>query len=314
MSFSQTIKEEVSKHIGSARHCQLAELSAMFYFCGNFEQKKGKIVRIFLIFENELSALKGFTLLKKTFNIYSCRDFKDVVEREGSIFKLSYEEDVSSDIEASSNGRTVTPQNIYDALLSHTITQKACCRRAFLRGAYLCGGSVSDPEKSYHLEIVCKQSDIATQIIDIFSTFDVKAKIVERGKYIVVYVKESASIVTALNVIEAPVAMMEMENAIILKDVRNSINRRNNCDTANIIKTASAAVKQIEDIKIVMASKEYKGLSDSLKELCELRLENSEASLKELGEMLNPPLGKSGVNHRLRKITELADSILRGTS
>lgn len=311
MSFSTTVKEEISRHIGSARHCQLAELSAMFYFCGNFEQKNGMIAKIFLIFENELSALKGFTLLKKTFNIYSGHEFSDVVEKEGSTFKLSYVEEAFSENKSDENtkGKTVTPQIIYDALLSHTTIQKACCRRAFLRGAYLCGGSVSDPEKSYHLEIVCKQQDIADKLIDILSTFDIKAKIVERGKYYVVYIKESAAIVTALNVIEAPVAMMEMENAIILKDMRNSINRRNNCDTANIIKTASAAAKQIEDIKIVMASKEYKVLSDSLKELCELRLENSEASLKELGEMLNPPLGKSGVNHRLRKITELAEQI-----
>lgn len=311
MSFSTTVKEEISRHIGSARHCQLAELSAMFYFCGNFEQKNGMIDKIFLIFENELSALKGFTLLKKTFNIYSGHEFSDVVEREGSTLKLSYVEDAFSENKSNENtkGKAVTPQIIYDALLSHTTIQKACCRRAFLRGAYLCGGSVSDPEKSYHLEIVCKQQDIADKLIDILATFDIKAKIVERGKYYVVYIKESAAIVTALNVIEAPVAMMEMENAIILKDMRNSINRRNNCDTANIIKTASAAAKQIEDIKIVMASKEYKVLSDSLKELCELRLENSEASLKELGEMLNPPLGKSGVNHRLRKITELAEQI-----
>lgn len=311
MSFSTTVKEEISRHIGSARHCQLAELSAMFYFCGNFEQKNGMIDKIFLIFENELSALKGFTLLKKTFNIYSGHEFSDVVEREGSTLKLSYVEDAFSENKSDENtkGKAVTPQIIYDALLSHTTIQKACCRRAFLRGAYLCGGSVSDPEKSYHLEIVCKQQDIADKLIDILATFDIKAKIVERGKYYVVYIKESAAIVTALNVIEAPVAMMEMENAIILKDMRNSINRRNNCDTANIIKTASAAAKQIEDIKIVMASKEYKVLSDSLKELCELRLENSEASLKELGEMLNPPLGKSGVNHRLRKITELAEQI-----
>lgn len=311
MSFSTTVKEEISRHIGSARHCQLAELSAMFYFCGNFEQKNGMIAKIFLIFENELSALKGFTLLKKTFNIYSGHEFSDVVEKEGSTFKLSYVEEAFSENKSDENikGKAVTPQIIYDALLSHTTIQKACCRRAFLRGAYLCGGSVSDPEKSYHLEIVCKQQDIADKLIDILSTFDIKAKIVERGKYYVVYIKESAAIVTALNVIEAPVAMMEMENAIILKDMRNSINRRNNCDTANIIKTASAAAKQIEDIKIVMASKEYKVLSDSLKELCELRLENSEASLKELGEMLNPPLGKSGVNHRLRKITELAEQI-----
>lgn len=311
MSFSATIKEEILKHTGSARHCQLAELSAMFSFCGNYEQKNGKITKIFLFFENELSALKGFTLLRKTFNIYSCCDFSDVIEKEGNSFKLSCVESTKTkeDPVLNQNGRVVTPQIIYEALSSHNNIQKACCRRAFLRGAYLCGGSVSDPEKSYHLEIVCKQSDVAEKIIDIFSTFDVKAKMVERGKYFVVYIKESAAIATTLNIIEAPVAMMEMENAIIYKDMRNSINRRNNCDTANIIKTASAAAKQIEDIKIVMASKEYKGLSDSLKELCELRLEYTEAPLKELGEMLNPPLGKSGVNHRLRKITALADRL-----
>ena len=128
-------------------------------------------------------------------------------------------------------------------------------------------------------------------------------------KNYILYIKESSQIVDTLNIIEAPVALMEYENAIILKDMRNSINRRNNCDTANISKTVSAAVKQIEEIQFLLNTEEFKKLPETVKEVARVRLEYPEASLKELGEYLSPPLGKSGVNHRLRKLSEMAERL-----
>lgn len=303
MSFSSEIKTELSKQINNGRHCQIAELSAIFEFCGTFVQKNGKNSYIFFNNENVSVVKKCFTLLKKAFNIYSCVVSSD--EDDNNSSEIGVED--GSETKICIYGEEA--EKIYAAVKSETVTQKSCCRRAYLRGAFLCSGSVSDPEKSYHLEIVCKEVAIAESLKDILKTFDIEAKITSRGKNHILYIKESSQIVETLNVIEAPVALMEYENAIILKDMRNSINRRNNCDTANISKTVSAAVNQIADIEALMGTKEYKNLPDSVKEIAELRLQYPEASLKELGELLDPPLGKSGVNHRLRKLSELAEKL-----
>ena len=135
------------------------------------------------------------------------------------------------------------------------------------------------------------------------------AKMVERKKHHVVYLKEGAQIVDMLNIMEAHVALMNLENVRILKEMRNSVNRQVNCETANINKTVNAAVKQIEDIKFIQEKGRLQELPDNLYEMAQVRLEHPEAPLKELGAYLNPPVGKSGVNHRLRKISEIAENM-----
>lgn len=293
MSFSSIVKEELSKKISGARHCQIAELVAIYSFCGSFVQKNKENSYIFFNFENVLVANKCFTLMKKAFTIYSGCDF---------VNQIAYDE---KSLTISVNDKELC-EKIQDALESFSVTERTCCRRAYLRGAYLCGGSTTDPGKSYHLEIVCKNKKSADKIIELFETFDVDAKLVERGRYYIVYIKDSNKIVLALNVFEAPVALMEYENTIIMKEMRNSINRQNNCDVANLNKTVSAAQSVISDIKQLMGTAEYENLPDNIKEVAMLRVEYPDASLKELGEMLTPPLGKSGVNHRLRKLSEMA--------
>ena len=293
MSFSSIVKEELSKKISGARHCQIAELAAIYSFCGSFVQKNKENSYIFFNFENVLVANKCFTLMKKAFTIYSGCDF---------VNQIAYDE---KSLTISVNDKELC-EKIQDALESFSVTERTCCRRAYLRGAYLCGGSTTDPGKSYHLEIVCKNKKCADKIIELFETFDVDAKLVERGRYYIVYIKDSNKIVLALNVFEAPVALMEYENTIIMKEMRNSINRQNNCDVANLNKTVSAAQSVISDIKQLMGTAEYENLPDNIKEVAMLRVEYPDASLKELGEMLTPPLGKSGVNHRLRKLSEMA--------
>ena len=139
--------------------------------------------------------------------------------------------------------------------------------------------------------------------------FEADAKIVERKKHFIVYLKEGSQIVDMLNVMEAYVALMNLENVRILKDMRNTVNRKVNCETANINKTVNAAVKQTEDIKLVEKMVGFQNLNGSLAEIAELRLRYPEATLKELGMMLNPQVGKSGVNHRLRKLSEMAEDL-----
>ena len=188
------------------------------------------------------------------------------------------------------------------------LIQQGCCKRAYIRGAFLAAGSISDPEKSYHFEIVCRTMEQAKQLQDVINSFDMDAKIVERKKHFVVYLKEGSQIVDILNVMEAHIALMNLENVRILKEMRNSVNRKVNCETANISKTVNAAVKQLEDIVYVRDTIGFETLPDGLREIAELRLEYPEAPLKELGTYLNPPVGKSGVNHRLRKISTIAET------
>jgi len=194
-------------------------------------------------------------------------------------------------------------------LVNHMVIQNSCCKRAFIRGAFLASGSLSDPEKSYHFEIVCQTKDKALQLQEVMQVFHIDAKIVQRKKSYVVYVKESAQIVELLGLMEANVALMKLENIRILKDMRNSVNRKVNCETANIHKTVNAAVKQIEDIRLIEEKVGLDQLNSGLSEIARLRLEFPDATLRELGTMLTPQVGKSGVNHRLRKLSNLAQEL-----
>ena len=189
------------------------------------------------------------------------------------------------------------------------LVQQNCCKRAFIRGAFLASGSISDPEKGYHFEIVCPDVRKAEQLQVVIRSFSVDAKIVQRKKSYVVYVKEGAQIVDMLAVMEANVALMDLENIRILKEMRNSVNRKVNCETANINKTVNAAVKQIEDIRLIQQRMGFEQLNEGLAQIAELRMQYPEATLKELGMMLSPQVGKSGVNHRLRKLSAMADEL-----
>ena len=170
-------------------------------------------------------------------------------------------------------------------------------------------GSISNPEKSYHIEIVCANSKKAEQIKEMINSFGLESKVINRKRAYVVYLKEGSQIVDLLNIMMAPVALMEFENVRILKEMRNSVNRIVNCETANINKTVSAAVKQTEDIKYIQEMIGLEQLPEGLQEIAELRLTYPNATLKELGDLLTTPLGKSGVNHRLRKLSEIAEKL-----
>lgn len=302
MSFSGKVKEELSKQISSARHCKIAEISALLQTCGKFDTVK----KLYFHAENDAVVRKYFTLLKKTFNIDT-----EISVRESS---YSVTLDDEQQIKKVLDGTKLVCVESEGGLLnlnSSLIIKQSCCKRAYIRGAFLASGSISDPEKGYHFEIVCFDEERARQLQDMIRSFDIDAKIVLRKKSYVVYVKEGAQIVDLLAIMEANVSLMNLENIRIVKEMRNSINRRVNCETANINKTVSAAVKQTEDIKLVEKMVGFQNLNDSLAEIAELRLRYPEATLKELGMMLNPQVGKSGVNHRLRKLSEMAEELRR---
>lgn len=285
MSFSSNVKEELLEVCGNARHCQIAELAAVVHFACKIT-KDGAGIDIPV--ENEYASRKAFTLLEKTFNISA---INDNVEQ---ALKLERDNQGFFDLNSTTDAR---------------LLKNDCCRRSFLRGAFISIGSLSDPNKGYHLEFVCGVINQATQLLEILNGYGIDAHLIQRKKYYVVYLKEGEAIVDVLNIMGAHMSLMDLENTRILKEISNSINRRVNCETANIAKTVDAAAKQIEDIVYIRDNYGFKRIPDKLQEMAQIRLDNPEASLKELGELLDPPVGKSGVNHRLRKISEIADSL-----
>lgn len=312
MSFSSRVKEELSYQTGSAMHCRIAEMAAILSMSGTIVLEENGNVSLKIQTENHAVARKYFTLAKKTYNIEcDVRIRSHIHTGKNRIYIVEIRDNYAARKILSSVKLLNGSEMIKDEypLVSPLIFQKACCKRAFLRGVFLCTGSLSEPEKTYHFEIVCTTQERAEQICDMMKTFNIEGKWITRKKYFVVYVKEASQIVDMLNVMEAHVSLMELENIRILKDMRNSVNRRVNCETANISKTVSAAVKQIEDITYIRDMVGFSGLSEGLKEIAQLRLEYPEASLVELGRLLSTPVGKSGVNHRLRKLSILADEL-----
>ena len=293
MSFSSKVKEEMSKAVSSARHCQLAELAAMIEFGGKISLNSGGVKVMDIDTDNEDARNKFGVLLKKTYDIDNSKSVSD--------------DKLKTLLEGLRLMDAAGAVKMINGPVSQVLLKQSCCKRAFLRGAYLCRGSMSDPKGSYHLEIVCDTKPQASQLTEVLSDFELEAKIVERKNRYVVYIKEGEAIVDFLGICEAHVALMEMENDRIVKEVRGTVNRRVNCEAANITKTVNAAARQIEDIEFLRDTCGLDSLPDNLKEMALIRLEYPDATLPELGKIFNPPLGKSGVNHRLRRLSELAD-------
>lgn len=304
MSFSSEVKDELVKHASASRHCQLAELSAILHFCGVLNRDENGRLVLGLQTENGCVIRKCFTLLKKAYNIET-----NIVQRNHMCVDFPMEEDIlekllraTKYLDEDGLKRFMTPVN-------RVVVKNSCCRRAFIRGAFLCIGSMSDPGKSYHLEFVCDTRSQAEQITEQLGYFEIDARIIARKKYQVVYIKEGSQIVDLLNVMEAYVSLMNFENERIYKEMRNSVNRRVNCEAANITKTVNASARQVEDIILIRDTRGLDSLPDNLRDMANVRLEYPDATLTELGRYLSEPVGKSGVNHRLRRLSEIAEAI-----
>lgn len=295
MSFSLDVKEELVKLVPSEEHCRLAELAALFMFYAKVEYEP--VLKVSLSTENKAALRKCFTLLNKTFNISS-----DIFEKDSEKSKTF----VELNNENSGIYKVFEKLDLTDPM---PLLKKECCKRAYLRGAFLGAGYVNDPEKAYHLEILSNDSEYSKLLTYLFSEFNIIPKCSIRKKYYVTYLKECGSVSDVLSVIGAHKSMMSMANTRIVKDVRNTVNRRNNCDMANISKAVNAASKQIEDIELIQEKIGLSALPESLSEIATVRMEHPDSSFTELGTFLDPPVGKSGVNHRLRKLSEIADTL-----
>ncbi len=314
MSFSARTKNELC-HIKVRRSCcKYAELAALIYACGTIHLAGKSQVNLRINTENASIARRIFRLIKDLYNVQArvvVRKNQRLRKNNSYFLILSNEQEAKKILEdlgilyRESKGQNIM---IYQKI-NPKLIKKRCCKKAYLRGAFLGGGSVSDPEKTYHLEFVSHTEDYAKSLCDLVNEFDLHAKMIERKNNFVVYLKEGENIVNLFSIIGAHTALLNLENIRIYKDMRNNINRIVNCETANLSKTINAAVRQIENIEYIRDNIGLAKLPPPLREIAELRLVHSDASLRELGQMLNPPIGKSGVNHRLRKLDKIAEEL-----
>jgi DNA-binding protein WhiA len=267
-----------------------------------------------IVTENAAFARRVYSILRKLYGvnpeivIRRSRKLKKhlsfIIVLTGSMGTLKILDDMGIRMKAD-----VYSGDILDVRPPDVYIKKGCCRRAYIRGAFLAGGSISDPEKSYHLEITTHSLSMAQEIDKLIKGYKLNSKIIRRKGNYVIYLKEGENIVDFLNIIGAHTALLELENVRILKEMRNNVNRIVNCETANLGKTVDASIRQIENIEYIRDVIGFGSLPENLREVAELRLKHNDANLKELGEMLSPPLGKSGVNHRLRKLDNIAEGI-----
>jgi len=198
--------------------------------------------------------------------------------------------------------------------ISEDLIKKKCCKRSYLRGAFLAGGSVNNPEtSSYHLEISSMYQEHNQSLCELMNKFGLNSKTLERKKGFITYLKEAEKITEFLNIVGAHNSLLRFEDIRIVRDMRNSVNRLVNCETANLNKTIGAALRQVENIKFIENTVGLEILPGKLREIAELRVAYQDVTLKELGEMVSGgSISKSGINHRLRKIDEIADKLRAG--
>lgn len=314
MSFSSKAKNELC-HIRIKRTCcKYAELAALIYACGTIHFAGKSRVHLRINTENASIARRIYMLIKDLYKIQiqvMVRKNRRLRKNNSYYLILSHDQlalDILEDLGILYRDDNKQNIMIYREI-NHKLIKKRCCKKAYLRGAFLGGGSVSDPEKTYHLEFVVHTESYGKSLCNLLNEFGLHAKMIERKNNYVVYLKEGENIVNLLNIIGAHTALLNLENIRIYKDMRNKINRIVNCETANLSKTVNAAVRQIENIEYLRSHIGLAKLPPPLREIAELRLLYSDASLRELGQMLSPPIGKSGVNHRLRKLDKMAEDL-----
>lgn len=311
MSFSSKVKGEICRYVEMSKEEALSQISSIMKVSGTLAFSERQI-SFKITTENPASARLMFTLLKDYFSIHS----KLMVKKSNSlkknnIYMVVITEDMGvkellriTGILREINGIMSLDYSIDEELVS---TEER--KKAYIRGAFIGGGSISNPEKTYHLEFVTHSQEYAEDLCKIINSFGLNSKVIQRKNSYIVYIKEGEQIVHLLNIVGAHTALLELENIRIMKEMRNNVNRLVNCETANLSKTVNAAVRQVESIKLIEKEIGLARLPQNLREVAELRLSYPDESLKELGEMLDPPVGKSGINHRLRKIEKIAEEL-----
>lgn len=314
MSFSAKVKGEICKYSDRSKEDALAEISAIMKVSGTISFS-GLGLAFRITTENPASARHIFSLLKDHFNIHS----KLMVKKSNSlkknnIYMVLIEESMGVRDLLRDTGilKEIDGVLTLDYRIDEEMVKTDELKRAYIRGAFIGGGSISNPEKTYHLEFVTHSEEYANDLCKLINGFKFYSKVIQRKNSFIIYIKEGEQISNLLGILGAHTCLLELENIRIMKEMRNNVNRLVNCETANLSKTVNAAVRQVESIKLIQKEVGLQRLPQNLREVAELRLSYPDESLKELGEMLTPPVGKSGINHRLRKIEKIAEEIRTG--
>ncbi len=318
MSFSTEVKDQLTRINHAKACCRQTEFLAFLRMSGNINLGAGGLVGISANTTNPAVARRFFRLAKELWDLNAeIMVHKNNKLQKNNIFTLRIppQDGVKQVLDLLSRMPDGNPwstgKGLDDMDGLQGVFQGECCYRAYLRGAFLGNGFINHPKKSYHLEMVCQSMAHAQLIMALMQVYGMGPKINERKSQLVVYLKESEQISDFLNVIGAHNALLELENVKIYKEQKNIANRKANCDEANTDKVVDTGVRQNQAIRLIMDRMGLDKLPPTLREVAYLRLEYPETSLKELGEMLDPVLSKSGINHRLRKLEKIAEEIRR---
>jgi cell division protein WhiA len=310
MSFASETKKELT-NIEVKDCCASAELSALIRMNGSLSFSNQMLV-VNIQTENAAIARRIYTLIKKGYDTpVELLVRKKMRLKKNNVYIVRIKEDTKKILEE----LKILGENFtFIHNISEDLIKKKCCRRSYLRGAFLAGGSVNNPEtSSYHLEIFSLYSEHNDALSELMNSFGLNSKTLERKKGFITYLKEAEKITEFLNIIGAHNALLRFEDVRIVRDMRNSVNRLVNCETANLNKTIGAALRQVENIKFIERHVGLQILPDKLREIAELRVNYQDVTLKELGEMVSGgTISKSGINHRLRKIDQLAEKLRAG--
>jgi len=303
MSFSSDVKKEMMKHAVSTRHCMISELAGYIINLAKYVDDEFVIES-----EHEELIIRIRLLLMKLYEVETDVEI-DVFDKKYIYRVVIFDDSVLEEILDYCKISVYEENNLLHIRrqVSPLIIKSACCQKTYIQTCFLCCGSVTDPDKSYHLEYASSHIDKLNQLKDMLEHFDIVAKITPRKSTNVLYVKEGQQIVDCLNILGAHASLLHMENTIVTKEFRNNINRQVNCEAANLIKSANAGSRQRQDILFLKEKGILKEMPLNIQEIAELRLEYPDISLTELGAMADPPVSKSCVNHRLRKIAETAE-------
>ena len=291
-SFSSRVKEELIRVTGKSKSQKAAELAAVFLLSGG-KKEENKV--LFCSVENEALARKVFTLLKKTYNINGV-----LSPRKGRTRGTS-----GTEVWLPETGTKFDLSQLH--MIPEEPTEEWC--RAFMRGAFLVSGTLTDPKKAYRFEIVCKTRNKADIVSAAMQGMGASPKQVTRGKDTICYVQDGTNVAALLGAMGAGVSYLTLENERVVREVRGQVNRKVNCETANLKKAVLAGLRQCEEVAFLKERGVLAEMPDTLKEVGRLRLENPDATYAELGEMLDPPIGRSGVRHRLNTISDMAEAL-----
>lgn len=307
MSFSIVTKNELARCVEKKRCCQLAELAALLKTKGILKISENRRAALNIVTENAAVARKIFFLGKALFEVTA----NVLARRKGqlkknNVYLISIGGDSGNTLDILRQTGLLSEAGELREGISKKLVRRDCCRRAYLRGVFLGSGSVNNPGIGYHLEVVIHTKRYAKDIYRLFQKLSLQPGMVAHKNGYVLYLKEAEQIVNCLRLMGAHTAVLNFENVRIYKEMRNQVNRLVNCETANLEKTINASLQQQETIHFLVSAIGLEKLPPLLRQVAEVRLANPEASLRELGELLEPRISKSGVRHRLRKLAEIA--------